>query len=167
MSEIRTWLPAHDPYHGAFRMLQISSLCEEESIPLEKLYILDFYLAFPALLHKSTMPQKVRSFFNELKIAKPEKEFLSLPNPTSLFRDMAIIQAQAVKLLVGKEILDRERFLKHQVALLDNNIPKELQKKVAEKNSKKAGIVEFIVNSFGDRSLEELRKATNLKRSNV
>ena len=40
---------------------------------VERLFIVDFYLANPPLLYRSKMNQNTRRAFNELKIPRPEK----------------------------------------------------------------------------------------------
>lgn len=167
MSDFRTWLPANDAYHGAFRMLRLISLYDEQAVHLEKLYILDFYLAYPSLLHRTHMQQDIRSKFSSLSIPKPEKEFLNLPNATSLFRDMSVMQAEAVKLLVGKEILDRDLYLKKEAQLINANVPVALKEKVSEKNLNDRRFIEFLTYSFGNKPLDKIRKSTNLKRKSM
>ncbi|TWB35799.1 hypothetical protein FBZ90_11984 [Nitrospirillum pindoramense] len=69
---------------------------------MERLYISDFYLANPPLLHKTHMPLEIRKEFHALSIVKPEKGFLSFPSPQMLFAKMEPVQKEALRTLVGK-----------------------------------------------------------------
>jgi hypothetical protein len=56
---IRIWHPMYDPYHCGFRMLRLLSV--QPAFEIEVLFILDFYLLFPFLLHKASMPETATS----------------------------------------------------------------------------------------------------------
>jgi hypothetical protein len=68
----RLWYPQLDIYDSIRRMAGLLSLWPSKSLPsVERLYIADFYLANPPLLHKTHMPNDVRKKFTSLNILKP------------------------------------------------------------------------------------------------
>lgn len=163
MNDLRIWLPGQDGYHAAFRMLRIMS-SNNADMELEKLFILDFLLAYPTLLHKVYMPMELKRDFRALDIQKPEEFFLKLPSSVSLFRDMELIQAEAVKSLVGKAIFDKNLYLKKIISLDPEKMPKELAKKVLQRNAQEHALIHFLVSTYGGRPIKDLQDSTGLKR---
>ncbi len=51
-------------------------------LEIEVLFILDFYLLFPFLLHMASMPEAVRATFRELRVEKYRDQFLQVPSTT-------------------------------------------------------------------------------------
>lgn len=94
--KVRLWYPQLDVY-DAIRRIGGLLACWDASAPPspERLYISDFYLANPALLHKTHMDQNVRHNFNALGVSRPEKTFVSFPSPPVLFQKMDEVQRQA------------------------------------------------------------------------
>lgn len=164
MNDIRLWLPGQDAYHAAFRMLRIMLWGVDRTLELEKLYILDLFVAYPCLLHRTHMPMDMRRSFRALNIERPESFFLSLPSMASLFRDMELIQSTAVKSLVGKNIFNKDTYLKKQVSLNRNKIPQELKSRLENKNDEENDFMSFFLSGYGSRSLSDLKQSTNLER---
>lgn len=164
MADVRLWHPAHDAYHSAFRMLRIMLVKQSRQVELEKLYLLDFFVAYPFLLHKIHMPRPMKIAFNDLGIQKPETYFVSLPSNLSLFRDMAVIQLEAVKSLVGRGIFKKDKYIEKTAALAQKKIPEKLQKMALQVNEDETRFINFLVNDYGARSVDELRVSTELKR---
>jgi hypothetical protein len=103
----RLWYPQLDVYDAIRRIASILSLWPStSSASLERLYIVDFYLANPPLLHKTQMTSEFRSAFNALSIPRPEQRFLSYPSAPVLFQKMEAVQRQAVFTITGKGLLD-------------------------------------------------------------
>ena len=97
----RVWYPQLDVYDAVRRMGLLLSAWGEKWPVLERLYIADFYLANPPLLHKTRMPGDVREIFRKLSVPGPEKTFLSYPSAPILFYKMELIQKKAFHALVG------------------------------------------------------------------
>jgi hypothetical protein len=98
----RLWYPQLDVYDTVRRMLGLLIAWPEQDLTAERLYISDFYLANPPLLHRTHMPSEIRKEFQALSIVKPEKGFLSFPSPQMLFAKMEPVQKEALRTLVGK-----------------------------------------------------------------
>ena len=100
----RLWYPQLDVYDAVRRL---GSLITTYPTPpgIERLYIADFYLANPPLLHLSRMTKGVRQTFHTLRIPHPKKTFLTYPEPPLLFKKMEPIQKEAIRAMAGKGLL--------------------------------------------------------------
>lgn len=114
----RLWYPQLDVYDTARRM---SVLLQFFKAPpgLERLAISDFYLSTPPLLHYISMSRGTRKIFNELKIPKPEKIFITLPAPQILFHKMEPIQKQALISLSGRGLVSNDDLREGRVLLTE------------------------------------------------
>src|SRR5262249_5547193 len=73
----RLWYPQLDVYDAIRRIAGLLALWDAASPPSqERLYIADFYLANPPLLHKTHMSRLVRDRFQALGIIRPDKSFV-------------------------------------------------------------------------------------------
>ena len=104
----RLWYPQLDVYDCVRRLGALLAAFSEPP-GLERLYIADFYLANPPLLHRSQMKQATRRTFRELRIPRPEKTFLTYPAPPLLFKKMEPVQKEAVRAMTGKGLLSIEQ----------------------------------------------------------
>jgi hypothetical protein len=106
----RLWYPQLDVYDAIRRIAGLLACWNPAARPSqERLYIADFYLANPPLLHKTHMSRDVRNEFNALGIDRPEKTFVSYPSAPILFQKMGEVQRQAFRTLVGKGLIDLPR----------------------------------------------------------
>ncbi len=102
----RLWFPQLDVYDTIRRIGGLLSLWGSETPSPERLFIADFYLANPPLLHKAHMSLDVRKSFRELNVAKPEATFIRYPTPILLFQKMDEVQRQAFRTLSGKGLIE-------------------------------------------------------------
>ena len=114
----RLWYPQLDVYDTARRMSVLLQFFQTPPGP-ERLALSDFYLSTPSLLHRVSMSREVRKLFNELKIPKPEKIFVSLPAPQILFHKMEPIQKQALVVLSGRGLVSNESLREGRVQLTE------------------------------------------------
>lgn len=105
----RQWYPQLDIY-DTIRRMTVLLKAFEVAPGVERLCIADFFLATPPLLHKTTMSLVVRNEFSKLKILRPEKSYVTLPDPQLLFYKMEPVQRQALTELRGRELVDNELF---------------------------------------------------------
>lgn len=165
MGSLRLWHPAHDAYHCAFRMLRL--LSAGKSMPSEKLYILDFFLLFPFLLHDCKYTSEIRGELKTLDIVKPENQFLNIPSPQVLYRDLRIYQKTATVHLAAKGIIDPNVMTDSFVTLRSDAIPGSLRDRIDNKNSTDASLVKFLVHRLGTLELagkDNLYQCTKLPR---
>lgn len=116
---IRLWYPQLDVYDTARRMGVLLQFFRSPP-GIERLYISDFYLATPSLLHTVSMSRETRKLFSELKILKPEKCFVSLPAPQILFHKMEPIQKQALVALSGRNLISNSGIKEGLVRLTES-----------------------------------------------
>ncbi|KJC48180.1 ABC-three component system middle component 5 [Bradyrhizobium sp. LTSP857] len=164
---LRLWHPSFDAYHCTFRLLRILTFQKDHALLIEKLWILDFYLLYPALLHKASMPSEVRRTFRSLEIQRLTDEFVQLPSGKSLYRDLAIFQRAAGTNLVAKDLFAREQYLSGLARLKMDAIPRPLLADLTELNLNEARFMDFLVNELGGLDLagaRGLRALTGLVR---
>jgi hypothetical protein len=53
MTSFRVWHPSRDAYHCAFRFMRLL-VANEAPLEVERLRILDIFLLYPALLHRTS-----------------------------------------------------------------------------------------------------------------
>jgi hypothetical protein len=166
-NNLRLWHPSFDAYHCSFRFLRLLVFQKEHALILEKLCILDFYVLYPFLLHRASMPNEVRRNFRSLQISKPSDQFVQVPSEKSLYRELAIFQKASATNLVAKGLLSREPYLSGIAALALDTVPKKLLADLEKANSKEPEFMDFLVNQFGELDLigaRGLRALTGLVR---
>jgi hypothetical protein len=152
MTDVRIWHAARDAYHCAFRILRLLSAKDRE-IEFERLRILDMYLLFPSLLHRTAMPREVRSEFSQLGIERPEEKFIRLPSNAAIFQELRLYQNSAVGQLAARGLVGSTG-LKNGIATVDQTaLPKPLLSRIAQKNSSEEGLVGFLLGSFSSLPL--------------
>lgn len=160
----RLWYPQLDVFDAVRR---IGALLERfESPPsFERLYIADFFVANPPLLHYTAMPMATRSAFNALRIPRPEKTFLSYPSAPLLFHKMETIQQEAVRALAGKGLISLGAAQRGNVELTDKG--NELFTINRLYTEREAEIMDFIAIDFAEGASvgnQDLRRRTGLRR---
>jgi hypothetical protein len=166
-NNLRLWHPSFDPYHCSFRFLRLLVFQKEHVLTVEKICILDFYVLYPFLLHRASMPNDVRRVFRSLQISKPSDQFVQLPSEKSLYRELATFQKAAASNLVAKGLLSREPYLSGIAALVPDSIPAKLRADLEKANSEEGEFMDFLVNQFGALDLtgpRGLRALTGLVR---
>jgi hypothetical protein len=161
----RIWYPQLDVFDCIRRVTVIASLRPQKFSSLERLLIGDFFFANPPLLYQISMPNEVRKLFMELKVRRPEKTFLSYPAAPLLFHKMEPVQRRALKAMVGKNLLDREKFDQRQIDLTD--LGREILRERLDYTSAERELAQFIaveLIAIGEDNIEDLRKRTGLRR---
>jgi len=147
MDNLRIWHASRDPYHCAFRYLRLL-LAETGSIEIERLRILDMFLLYPSLLHRTSMPKDVKDSFRKLGIEKPEDIFMRLPSPASVFQDLRVYQNSAIAHLAARGLITAENLKRGAAKISQVNIPATLLGKAMAKNQDDGGLTAFLVGQF-------------------
>ncbi len=161
----RLWYPQLDVFDTVRRISVMLQKFDTSPGP-ERLYIVDFYLANPPLLHRTSMSADVRKMFSELRIPKPEKTFITYPSALLLFHKMEVIQKEALNALSGKGLVSLDRLKYGRVELTsDGKKLFPINKMCTEAEEK---LCNFLAGSFA--KIEEvgnydLRRRTGLRRS--
>jgi len=163
----RLWHPQLDVYDAIRRIAGLLSLAKSDTlISPERLYIADFYLANPPLLHKTHMSRNVRNEFNSLEIARPEKSFVSYPSAPLLFQKMSEVQKQAFRTLTAKGLIDLDALENGAVRPSPTGRVLLGERFLPLFSADEVRLTRFIVNSFvaADGDILGLRRSTGLRR---
>lgn len=162
----RLWYPQLDVY-DCIRRLGLLLVHYSSSPGIERLYIVDFYLANPPLLHRCKMSQEVRRSFTALKISRPEKVFLDYPAPPLLFNTMEPIQKEALRAMTGKGLVSAQQ-LSRGVAQLTAAGQALFQTVLKEAiTPQETELAQFLTEEFAPRTeigALGLRRSTGLRR---
>jgi hypothetical protein len=163
----RLWYPQLDVYDAIRRIGGLLTFWSFDAAPSpERLFIADFYLANPPLLHKTHMTRELRSKFNELGIQRPEKTFVSFPSPPLLFQRMDEVQRQAFRTLTGKGLIDLDKLEKGTVTPSAAGVELFEDRFVPLFGDAERRVAEFVAGSFaiGNNDIGTLRRNTGLRR---
>ena len=161
----RLWYPQLDVY-DAIRRICLILECFREPPGIERLYISDFFLANPPLLHRASMSSEVRKSFMALKIPRPDKTFISYPSSILLFHKMEPIQKEAINALRGKGLLSMDDFERGEVKLAQKAsglFPIETM--CAQEERELCIFLTRMFSSSSEINTQELRRKTGLRRS--
>jgi hypothetical protein len=165
--KFRAWYPQLDVYDAIRRMASIIARWSGDITTQDRLYVTDFYLANPPLLHHTHMPAQVRRAFNEVGVARPERAFLSYPSAPILYHQMEPVQREALQNLVGKGFIDLERLAAGKVAASQTARGFGLDLLSTYTTDEERRILGFLVGPFstiGEGHPGGLRAATGLRR---
>ena len=164
----RLWYPQLDVYDTIRRMGLLLLEWNTNGPSRERLFIADFYLANPPLLHKTQMDLKMREIFRSLKIPRQEKVFLEYPLAPILYHKMEPVQRKSLQTFVGKGMVDIEGIKSGRVEL--NDAGRELleKKSVVGAAQDEMDTVKFLVKNFAAQDangIREIRQRTGLRRA--
>ena len=136
-------------------------------MPSELLCILDFYVLYPFLITRASMPDRIRREFRELELPLAKDQFIQIPSAKSLFRDIAVFQRTTISNLAAKGLIQRDAFLKGTAQLNITQIPSTLLNQMRQQNEHQSAFIEFLVHRFGSIELigpRGLRALTGTRR---
>lgn len=161
---------AYDLYHTMFRILQIMEKTEE-TIEIDKLRILDFYLAFPSELMDI---KSFRGFKKYEKYIKAEKnKYERVIDRKRLFFKMEQIQLSAIKALISYGIFDADEFKKGNVKKIYSELSDSLEKRIHSANDENPNLITLItgplasMNLFGHLGLKERTNLIEFKYDSI
>lgn len=114
--------PALDPYHSAFRILQILSFDPEKDYDWRTLRILDFYAVFPQLITKIVLPKQHvtwRKVFSSF-----ENPYWFSGDPSLVFNRMEPLQKTALDLLYAQGLADANKYSEQRVQVVLSELKK-------------------------------------------
>lgn len=162
----RLWYAQLDMFDTIRRYLALLNAWDGKGPSRDRLYISDFYLANPCLLHLTHMTLEARRAFQALKVPRPEQSFLRYPSPSILYSKMAGIQAQALHNLIGKGLLDVELVDNDRYELSPSGIAlaEEIDKEPSPFGE--AEVLKFLITKFAaiGEGKGGLRAVTGLRR---
>ena len=141
---------AYDLYHTMFRILQITEKTKEV-LEVDKLRILDFYLAFPAEL------LEIRSFSGFKKYEKYLKaetnSYERVIDRKRLFFKMEHIQISAIKALISYGLLNPVEFKNGKIKRTENLIPGNLNSRINNANDESQNLITLITGPLASMNL--------------
>lgn len=153
---------AYDLYHTMFRILQITEKTKQD-LEVDKLRILDFYLAFPAEL------LEIRSFVG----FKKYERFLKAESNTyervidrkRLFFKMEHIQISAMKALISYDLFDANEFKNGKLKRTNIELSENLALRIKNANEENQNLITLITGPLASMNLYGhlgLKERTNL-----
>ncbi|MBE4753215.1 hypothetical protein G4177_34205 [Corallococcus sp. ZKHCc1 1396] len=146
-----TYHPAFDQHHAAFRLLRLIAAIAPHGVEMDKLRILDFYLLFPHLLPEARLPQVLKARARRLG---EEANQYSLPAmPEAVFKQMAPIQAQGVRLLLSVGLASVEQTDDTRVRRSEMPIPPEISEAISKRNSEQVSLMALLAKDVASMPL--------------
>ena len=103
---VRQWYAQLDVFDTVRRYTALMSRWSGEGPTRERLFVSDFYLANPSLLHETKMTSDARKAFNMLRVPRADQIFLRLPSAAVLYQKMSGIQSEALHNMLGRGLCD-------------------------------------------------------------
>lgn len=164
--KIRQWHAQLDTFDTLRRCLAILMNWKMTAPRRDRLFVSDFYLVNPSLLHLTQMSREARSAFNFLNIPRPDDAFLEYPSPPLLYNKMAGTQMLAIQNLVGRGLCDVSLADKGQYQL--SEMGTELAVSLGDRLvlAREMAVLSFITGEFASVGTDKggLRSATGLRR---
>lgn len=157
---------AYDIYHTMFRILQITDIIQD-AMEIDKLRILDFYLAFPSELLGIDSFSGFKKYKKYLDAERNSYE--RIIDRKRLFIKMETIQLSAIRALMSYGLIDPNKFRDGIVKRTDKRLSKVLQYRIEEVNNEKENLITLItgplaaMNLYGHLGLKERTKLIEFK----
>ncbi|WP_148284791.1 ABC-three component system middle component 5 [Polaribacter sp. MED152] len=143
----------------------------EDVIEIDKLRILDFYLAFPSELMEI---RSFRGFKKYKKYIKAEKnKYERVIDRKRLFFKMEHIQLSAIKALISYGIFDAEEFKKGNIKKTYEKLSDDLLSRIQSANEENPNLITLItgplasMNLFGHLGLKERTNLIEFKYDSI
>lgn len=136
-------------------------VAQDDAMPIERLRILDMLLLYPSLLHRMRLTAEMKKIVRGIEAAKPVNLFVRLPSLPSIWQDLGIYQAAALKHLAGRGLLEREALLDRHALLDKAQVPEEVMESVVAANAKQPDLLKLLV---GDLATFDINGAEGLAR---
>lgn len=153
---------AYDLYHTMFRILQIMEESKED-MEVDKLRILDFYLAFPAEL------LEIKSFVGFRKYEKflkaESNSYERVIDRKRLFFKMEHIQVSALKALISYDLFDTNEFKNGKIRRTDVKLSESFSTRIRIANNENQNLITLITGPLASMNLYGhlgLKERTNL-----
>jgi len=153
---------AYDLYHTMFRILQIMEMYKQE-LEVDKLRILDFYLAYPAELLEIKSFVGFRKYEKYLKTESNTYE--RVIDRKRLFFKMEHIQISAMKALISYDLFDAKEFKNGKLQRTDIQLSENLALRINEANEENQNLITLITGPLASMNLYGqlgLKERTNL-----
>lgn len=141
---------AYDLYHTMFRILQITEKIQEE-LEVDKLRILDFYMAFPSELLEIKSFAGFKKYEKHLKAESNNYE--RIIDRKRLFFKMENIQILAIKALISYGLLDAIEFKNGKIKRTENILSEKLLNRISIANEENPNLITLITGPLASMNL--------------
>ncbi len=141
--------PAYDAYHCMFRLIFILSKLSD--VEIEKVKIIDFYLAFPSAIAEADLPRGGSKIKKAAKLV--ENEYHGPMNIKRAFHDMSGIQDTGVGFLLTSNLIDIAKYKKGLLSINDLDVPDQIMDRVKLFDKQFDGLYCAIVDCLSNISL--------------
>src|SRR3546814_4831081 len=117
-------------------------------MPLEQFRVLDRFLMFPVRLERLSLPSEIKARFRELRSDTEKSTFVRLPGTASVWQDLQIYQATALKQLTGLGLLKLDALRDRYASLEFEQVPAEILAKATERNTEDEAQMRFLVDDL-------------------
>lgn len=163
---VRQWYAQLDVFDTVRRYTALLSRWQGEPPTRERLFVSDFFLANPSLLHDTKMTADARKAFTAMQIPRPDRVFVRLPSKAVLYNKMAGIQNEALHNMLGRGLYDLRAVDCGHFALSEEG--QEFARRLAAKLvlPRETAVVSFLSTQFREVGIDKggLRAATGLMR---
>jgi len=153
---------AYDLYHSMFRILQITEKYKE-ILEVDKLRILDFYLAFPSELLEIKSFQGFKKY--EKYIRAETNKYERIIDRKRLFFKMEQVQLSAIKALISYGLIDPVEFKNGKIKRTEAILTEQLQKRLNSANEENPNLITLITGPLASMNMNGhlgLKVRTNL-----
>lgn len=136
--------PALDPYHCAFRLLQLLAYDPDRRYDARALRILDFYAVFPRQISAIRLPASCGKW--KRRFSETENPYWFTGEPGLIFARMGPLQETALDLLYAQGLTDAAAHAEARVNLVKARFQKMT---LPEAASQPKDLLEFLVTVLG------------------
>ncbi|MGN5725063.1 ABC-three component system middle component 5 [Acinetobacter calcoaceticus] len=122
--------PAFDLSHCIFRMLYITNILnEDQAIEIDKIRIIDFYLAYPGCINEFKFPSNLVQLKKDFKDLK--KDYRNPINSKITFQRMSILQKKALASILSLGYLDIESYKNGEIKKTNKKITSDIRNQLS------------------------------------
>lgn len=121
--------PAFDVSHCVFRILYILNILDETQIEIDKLQIIDFYLAYPACIKDFKFPIDLLETKNSFKDIR--KEYRNPINSNETFKKINTLQKRALMNIISQGFIEIESYKKGYIKRTNKNFSSKLKENLS------------------------------------
>lgn len=144
---------AFDPFHTAFRLLRPLHMNVAEPIMIERMKILDVYMAEPRRCTEIRVPQAMKRSARQAAHCQ-HPTYGRRPSTNALFDRMKAIQDAAIETLVMQGLLDSDAFSKQFAKRSEFALASPIIERIERANTEQAPLMKFLYQDLNAFSLD-------------
>lgn len=145
--------PAFDPFHTAFRLLRQADTKELPRGRIERVKILDVFMAEPRRCLKIRVPQKFKKSAAKAAACQPPT-YGRRPTTNALYNRMSPMQDAALQTLVLHGLLDADAFAEGWVLRTEFDLSEALQRRITSVDIAQADLTSFLFSELNSIPLD-------------